>query len=307
VATIENVAPVYQLLHELGMRTTKTVWPVEAGTHESDFAGSQTLEDPAYLAFVQGLQQQGFEITWHGPAMETSVRARTLEALERYRNALGSYPRIHVNHSHNTENIYWGGLRFDSPFLRVFASAMMRRPLHEYSQGHIEGSPYWWGDACARHITYARNLTTSDLNTARYNPSMPYRDPRRPLVPWWFSSSDANDVGEFNALLAPPQQERLERAGGFCIVATHFGKGFATEGRVDAVFRERLTALAARAGWFPTAGELLDWLRARRERIPGDDGTLPAGEWRRMQWTWMRDLLVRRAAGMRPGRRSRSE
>ena len=47
VATVENVAPMYALLERLGMRTTKTVWPVGCPEGSADFGSSETMEDPA--------------------------------------------------------------------------------------------------------------------------------------------------------------------------------------------------------------------------------------------------------------------
>ena len=96
---------------------------------------------------------------------------------------------------------------------------------------------------------------------------------------------------EFNHLLRPANQERLEAEGGVCIVATHLGKGFTLAGRPDPETERLLGLLARRRGWFAPVGEVLDWLRARR-----DTDALPAGEWRRMQWRWARDLLRRRLA-----------
>ena len=251
------------------------------------FSSSQTLEDSDYRAFVADLQGKGFEIAFHGATMESSTRERTVAGLERFRTMFGVYPRIHANHALNRENLYWGASRVDSPVLK----RLVRRicdATSSYYQGHVEGSPYWWGDLCARHVTYVRNLTFSDINLLRVNPSMPYRDPSRPLVSWWFSASDAEDAEAFCRLISPAHQERLQREGGVSIVATHFGKGFVSSGRVVDALRERLESLAARPGWFPTVGELLDWMRARQPAA-----VLPQHEWRRMQWTWARDLLLR--------------
>jgi hypothetical protein len=287
VATVENVAPVYRLLEELGMRATKTVWPMSCPEGSRNFASSQTLEDPPYRAFVVDLQRRGFEIASHGATMESSARARTAAGLERFRETFGTDPRIHANHSYNRENLYWGTGRLDDPLLRLLYAPLNGQPRGHYL-GHVEGSPYWWGDLCARHVTYVRNLTFTEINLARINPSMPYQDPARPLVPWWFSASDAENVDEFLALCAPAQVDRLEREGGFCIVATHFGKGYAERDAVRGEVRQRLADLARRPGWFPTVGELLDWLRARRTGT-----TLPSAEWRRMQWRWARDLVAR--------------
>src|SRR5687768_8796569 len=105
VATVENVGPVYRLLAELGMRTTKTVWPVPCPEGSRNFGTSQTLDDPAYLAFVLDLAKQGFEIAYHGATMESSKRARTQRALDRFVELFGASPRVYANHSFNRENL----------------------------------------------------------------------------------------------------------------------------------------------------------------------------------------------------------
>ena len=80
VATVANVRPIYRLLERLGLRATKTVWPVSCPEGSRHFAGSQTLDDPDYLDFVQDLQRRGFEIAFHGATMESSTRERTCRA-----------------------------------------------------------------------------------------------------------------------------------------------------------------------------------------------------------------------------------
>lgn len=291
VATVENVRPVYRLLESLGMRTTKTVWPVRCPEGSKNFWSSETLEDPQYLEFVQDLSRRGFEITWHGATMESSPRERIIRGLEHFREALGAYPRIQVNHSHNRENLYWGKDRFDIWAVRAFYGRMIRTSTNHY-QGHIPGSQYWWGDICQQHFEYGRNLTFEDVNLRNINPSMPYRDPRRPLIPWWFSASDAEGMTEFNRLLRSENQDKLEREGGICIVATHLGKEYARNGRVHPQTTKLLRELAGRPGWFPTVGTLLEWLRSRRTAE-----TLPPAEWRSMQWRWIRDLVSRKLRG----------
>ena len=294
VATVANVRPIYELLHQLGMGATKTVWPMACPEGSPDFSSSETLEDNEYRAFAIELQQKGFELTWHGATMETSARARTIAALQRFKDTFGTYPRIHLNHALNRENVYWGVNRIDSPILRALLGKFARWPA-DYFAGDVEGSPFWWGDLCLRHVEYARNLTTNEINTARFNPSMPYRDPSRPLVRWWFSASDAEGVEEFNELIHPRNQERLEREGGFCIVATHFGKDFVNDGVVNPVTKARLTELSRRPGWFPTTGRLLDWLREARMAQPAaTTGVIPRPEWRRMQWRFATDLAARK-------------
>ncbi len=287
VVTVENVRPVYRLLEQLGMRITKTVWAVGCPEGSKNFSRSQTLEDAEYRDFVVDLQRGGFEIAFHGATMESSTRERTVVALEHFRTTFGAYPRVHANHAWNRENLYWGAGRLDDPLLKFLYSRLTGTRANGHL-GHVEGSAYWWGDLCVRYITYVRNFTFNEINLARVNPSMPYHDPARPFVRWWFSAVDAEDVEEFNTLLRPDRQEKLEREGGVCIVATHFGKGFAKDGCVHPITRQRLEVLASRQGWFPTVNELLDWLRTRRRT-----DRLPQHEWRRMQWRWAADLALR--------------
>lgn len=291
VATVANVKPFYDLLHQLGMRTTKTVWPVGCPEGSKNYHSSQTLEDADYCEFVLDLQRKGFEITWHGATMESSPRERTLLALERFRERFGAYPRIHINHSCNRENLYWGSARVDDALVRTVLTRL--NGANGQYAGDATSSPYYWADQCS-HFTYARNLTCNDINTARFNPSMPYRDPQRPLIPLWFSATDAEGLHEFNQLLRPANQERLERQGGICILATHLGKGYVRNGQVDPTARKHLEALARRPGWFAPVSELLDWLQTQ-----GRGGELSRTEWRRMQWQWLRDLGVRRLTGRR--------
>ncbi len=298
VATVENVRPVYRLLEHLGMRTTKTVWPVACPEGSRNFFLSETMEDAHYREFVVDLRRRGFEIAFHGATMETSLRERTVEALRRFAEAFGAPPRVHANHASNRENLYWGAERLDDPVLRLAYRLVLPEPRGHF-EGHVPGSPYWWGDLVAEQIEYVRNLTFNEVNLLRINPSMPYRDPRRAWVRWWFSAADADGVDAFVSLLAEQNQERLEAEGGVCIVATHLGKGFCANGAVHPTVRRLLERLTSRPGWFPPVGTLLDFLRARRP-----DGRLPRREWRRMQWRWARDLASRHFAEAR-NRRAR--
>jgi hypothetical protein len=188
VATVANVRPTYRLLEELGLQATKTVWLVACPEGSRHFASSETLDDPDYLTFVQDLQRRGFEIASHDATMETSTRERTLVAMERFRDAFGAYPRVHANHSFNRENLYWGSERVDGPLVKWIYERADRAPRGYYG-GHRTSSPHWWGDLCASRIDYVRNLTFNSLDLSRINPTMPYADPRRPLVKWWYSAA----------------------------------------------------------------------------------------------------------------------
>jgi hypothetical protein len=287
-ATEENVGPVYGLLRELGMRTTKTIWPVACPEGSETFFAGQTMDDPGYARFVLELAKQGFELAFHGATMETSTRERVEFALQRFRDIAGRWPRVHANHAHNRENLYWGVDRVDFLPVRLFY-ALTNGHARDWFQGHREGSRWWWGDLCRERIEYVRNLTFDEINLLNVNPTLPYRDPRRPLARWWFSATDAEDAAAFNHIVDETAQDRLEAQGGVCILATHLGKGYAKDGRVHPRTEALLRRLAAKGGWCPPVSELLDWLRGRDK-----DPMLPAGEWRRMQVLWARDLVRRR-------------
>ena len=288
-ATAENVGPIYALLKELNMRATKTIWPVACPEGSDIFFAGHTLEDPGYADFARGLAEAGFELAFHGPTMESSQRERVATGLERFRDLAGHWPRAHANHGHNRDNLYWGIDRVDFPPVRFFYG-LTNGHSRDWFQGHVEGSAYWWGDLCRERVEYVRNLTFEEVNLLNVNPTLPYRDPQRPLAPWWFSATDAEDCAAFNAKFDESAQDRLEAEGGVCIVATHLGKRFTRDGVVHPRTEALLRRLASRPGWFPTVSELLDWLRETR----GGQATLTAAEWRRMQLRWARDLVLRR-------------
>jgi hypothetical protein len=286
VATVENVEPIYRLLEQLGMRTTKTVWPFACPEGSPDFDTSQTLEDTEYRDFVSDLRHRGFEIASHGATMESSGRDRTIRGLEKMRNTFGSYPTVHANHARNRENLYWGAARVDQPIVRALYRMILRGP--DTYEGHVEGSGYWWGDVAQKRIRYVRNLTFETLDVSEVNPTIPYHDPSRACVNWWFSAADAENCTAFNRLLCVGAQRQLEERGGIAIVATHFGKGFVSNGHVNSTTEQLLISLSRRPGWFVPVGQLLDWLRDSRV-----GGHIPAAEWRNMQWRWIYDLLAR--------------
>ena len=80
-ATVENVKPVYDYLYECGLRTTKTVWPMDCPEGSRVFFAAETLQDKPYCDFVHELVSRGFELALHGATMESSTRERTMRGL----------------------------------------------------------------------------------------------------------------------------------------------------------------------------------------------------------------------------------
>src|SRR5438477_552667 len=117
-STLENVKPVYDALKTHGIRTTKTVWPVDCPEGSRIFFAADTLQRKPYLEFVRQLGVDGFEIAFHGATMESSRRDRTVQALDFLKAEFGAYPTLFCNHGHNRDNLYWGYKRFQTSWLR---------------------------------------------------------------------------------------------------------------------------------------------------------------------------------------------
>jgi hypothetical protein len=282
-SSVAGVKPVYDFLAACGLRTTKTVWTL--APERPMPLGGQTLADPAYRDFVLDLKARGFEIAFHNATSHESPRERTQEALERFREVVGYRPRVHANHHNNRENIYWGADRFRGWLSRsVYRMATFRKDRK--FEGQDPQSPYFWGDLCREHVQYVRNFVFREPNLLNVNPTLPYHDPRKPYVNFWFSSTDAAGVRQFCDAIAPPVQERLEQEGGVCILYTHLAFDFAREGVLDAGFRRLVEMLAARNGWFVPVGELLDHLRNC-----GSGAEIPPGELAAMERRWVADKI----------------
>lgn len=274
-ATVENVQPVYDLLTELGFRTTKTVWPLDCPEGSRLYHAGQTLADPEYLSFVRGLVAKGFEIAYHGATMESSTRERTERGLRAVSSLLGVTPSIHCNHGQNRENVYWGAARYRTSAIRIpvaIVERVLRRPRYS---GHVPGSPYFWGDLCRNQFRFVRNFTFSTLNSGIVPPCRPYRLRSTPWVQYWFNTADAPDAGDFKRLVTPRRIQRLCHDGGVCIMSTHLGKRFVRNGRVDPEVEDSLRYIASLPGWFRPVSEVLELLLARGS----DEALSPLTQW----------------------------
>lgn len=112
---------------------------------------------------------------------------------------------------------------------------------------------------------------------------MPYHDPLRPYVNYWFASSEGATAEVFVDRIREDRLERLEAAGGACIMYTHFGLGYWDGRRLHARFVERMTRLARRNGWLVPVSQLLDHLLSRR----GGHSVLQASGRRELERRWL--------------------
>lgn len=259
-STLEIIRPIYDLLGGLGLPITKTTWVFpSARTDEPDDCGD-TLSDTGYRNYLIGLQEQGFEIAFHNARGGDNKRAETEAAITKFRELLEHDPKVHVNHFQNRENLYSGRHRLSFMPLRLFY-----RLFHSWDfEGHVETSPYFWGDLARKHITYVRDVHFNEIDVFRSYSKIPYHDPKRPFVNFWFHASDGSGLESFVNLLSIENLDRLQRSGGLCIVYTHFGKGFCRDGEVNGAVADRLCDVASRDGWFAPVGVILDYLRGQK-------------------------------------------
>lgn len=261
--TVENVAAIYPFLGDLGLRTTKAVWPIRGnGTPK---VGGATCEDEQYLKWILSLIERGFEIALHNVTHHTSTREQTARGLEAFRRLFGHDPHSMANHSGCDENIYWGSARLTGA-QRLVYDLLHLWPIRNnvVSHGHNENSPLFWGDLCRVNIKYVRNFVVGDINTLKACPVMPYHDPARPYVNYWFAASEGARVESFNATIGEENQDRLVREGGACIMYTHLAKGFLEKGKINTRFQVLMERLSRMNGWFVPAHTLLDFILQAR-------------------------------------------
>jgi hypothetical protein len=283
-ATVENTRPVYAFLSELGMRTTKLVWLFDASSPYPD-SGSSCAE-AEYLDWVRSLQQQGFELGLHNVAPDSSPRLHIEKGLAQFNELFRAKPRVHCNHGFCRDNLYWGEARL-SGWRRLLYNLYSRNARQDISEGHRPGSEYFWGDLALQQVSYVRNFTFDQLNTLACCPAMPYHDPAKPYVNYWFAGSNAASAKHFRQNFSRAAVDQLIAEGGLCLAYTHFGAEFYQNGQLDPHFREIMEYIAAQNGWFAPVSEILDHLRqgatpAERALSARGRGEL---EWR---WLWQK-------------------
>ncbi len=257
-ATLQNINEVYALLADLGFRTTKSVWPSH-GEGPSFYPG-MTAEDTEYAEWLLKLQEQGFEIGYHLNSYGSSLREETAAGLHQFAAIFGHSPVTMANHADCEESIHWGSDRLTG-VRRLLYNCLTRFQNRGKFRGHIEGDKFFWGDLCRAKITYCRDFVFPDINTLKFCPFMPYHDPRRPYVNYWYASSEGANVDSFNNCLAEKNQDRLEEEGGACIMYTHFASGFYDQGKIHTRFKTLMKRLGRKNGWFVSVAALLDYLR----------------------------------------------
>jgi hypothetical protein len=190
-----------------------------------------------------------------------------------------------ASHARCAESIYWGAARLTGIHRPIYNLATRFRNVGLF-RGHVEGDRYFWGDLCRQQVKYCRNFIYPDINTLKQCPMMPYADPDRPFVNYWYASSAGHDVTAFVELIGEEYQDRLEAEGGACIVYTHFASGFSNAHGVDSQFRRLIERLSRKNGWFVPVATLLDYLLSQRSRAE-----ITPRERRGLERRWLRYKL----------------
>jgi hypothetical protein len=256
--TVENLKPVYDFLYDLGIKTTKSVWPLS--NSNKPLREGDTCEDPEYLEWLLDLQKKGFEIGYHLSSYNSSKRERTEEGLEKFKELFGHYPISMANHNVNKEGVYWGSGRLSFAATRLLYNFSTKFARKDIWEGHIKGSPYFWGDICRQKIKYVRNFVFREINTLKACPEMPYADASKPYVNLWYSASEGSGLKSYNQMITPENIDKLVRERGACIMYTHFAAGFYKDNVLNETFRKSMGYLAGKNGWFVPASTLLDYL-----------------------------------------------
>jgi hypothetical protein len=254
-AFLENIQPLYDFLTERRVFITKTVWVYPPRDCAS---AGDSLANPKYLAYILELKRRGFEIALHNVGSGDYKRDEIVRGLEEYRRLIGEYPKIHINHSYNPDNIYSGVRRFGFPF-----DVVIKLLYSQYGRFHgdDEGSPYFWGDIHKRIIKFNRNYEFDELNTLKINPEMPYREARyQKYSNYWFSATFAPNQWCFNHIVTKRAVDRLEEEGGICILYTHLGY-YRKTGQIDPGFMERIDYISSKGtGLYIPVSQVLEYL-----------------------------------------------
>lgn len=260
--TLANGQPVYNLLSDLGMCTTKTVWAFDtAPENRGPYFAGETLSSTEYLEWVRKLSKSGFEIAFHNATMGSSFRQDTVRALHLIEREIGQPVRLHCNHGQNRENLYWGADRYSSFLLKRTLGFLNEFRSHPVFEGNDPESPYYWSDVANERLSYVRAFAFKRLNGMQIPPGRPFRDPAKQLTPLFFNTADAPDIKSFNELVNPTTIDKLRKQKGWAIISTHLGKGFYWNSRLDPEFEATMNYLATLPGWFVPVSQLLDLIK----------------------------------------------
>jgi len=260
-AFCDNIKPIYDFLNEKKIIITKTIWVYPP--RDIPYSKGDSLQNIKYLDFVKDILKKGYEIGLHNVGSGDYKRPEIIKGINEFNEKLGFYPKLHVNHSYNKDNIYSGSKRFGFPL-----NYLVKKLYSNYSTffGDDPNSEYFWGDLHKKHIKYARNLEIDDINTLKKIPYMPYRDKKfDEYANYWYGSTFAPNQLMFNHIVSKKSIDRLENENGVCILYTHLGY-FMKKGKIDPGFIKMIDYISSKnTGWYVPVGQILDFLNERKK------------------------------------------
>jgi len=291
--TVKNGKPVYELLKELGIRTTKTVWAFDAAPENKGpyFAG-ETLSSEEYKRWVRDLSDNGFEIAFHNATMGSSPRDETIHALNFIESEFGRPVRLHCNHGQNRENLFWGDQRYTTYFLKTLMRLVAKHKSWVTYEGANPDSPFYWADIASQKLSYIRSFAYKKLNGAKIPPGRPFRDGKKIHNTMFFNTTDAPNIKAFNAIVNPDSIDKLHKQNGWAIISTHMGKGFYLNGRLNVEFENTMRYLSALPGMYVPVSNLLDFIGSE---TGGDEPTIY--ERYKMEYMHIMDRIMARLTG----------
>jgi hypothetical protein len=265
-SNLEDQRVVYDFLYNAGLKTTIAVWVSESirstglPDKERKLEYGDTCERHEYKKYMQQMQKRGFEIALHTATPGNDTRDKTIEGYDKFKDIFGQYPQMNIMHASNLENIYWGEKVSNNYFAQKVIRFFSEKARFPYG-GEDIGSKYFWGDICKEKTKYVRLWGSADINTLKFNPSMPYFDSKKPYVNYWFSFSHGDFIDNFNKLIQKENVDRLRVERGACIVYTHFSHEFVKNGNLNDEFQKKIDYIASHDdGWFVPASVILDRL-----------------------------------------------
>lgn len=260
-AFLHNIKPIYNLLFRYKIFITKTVWVYPPRDKHSK---GDSLQNPEYLKFIKELYQRGFEIALHNVGSGNFTKGEIQKGLNEFKDKLGVYPNININHSYNPDSVYGGYKRFNFPFRQVVK--LLYPQYSKQFKGEVEGSIYFWGDLHKEIIQFSRNHEIDQINTTKFDPYMPYLDTfRSKYANYWFSATFAPNAWVFNRVINRCTIDKLEKEQGTCIVFTHLGY-FMRDGKIDPGFVDAIKYLASKKNgiYIPVTGLLRERMKNRK-------------------------------------------
>ncbi len=259
-AYLENIKPVYDILFENKLKTTKTVWVYPS--RNINVSRGDCLNRKEYLDFILDIYSKGYEIGLHNVGSGDFKRDEIIQGLNEFHIKLGFYPKLHTNHSYNKDNIYWGSKRFSFPL--NYAVKKLYKDYDDFS-GEDPLSENFWGDYYKKHIQFTRSYELDNINTYRKLPNMPYREKRyEEYSNFWFGSTFAPNPWMFNKIVTEKNIDKLEKEGGICILYTHLGY-YLQRGVIDPGFVRMIEYIGNKKnGLFVPVSNILDFLYQRK-------------------------------------------